>query len=223
MAYQLFDIELDVDEERMQERSGRILADREYGRKGLGARIACALESVHTTALEGDPSEYKRIAMRCIAHPHRECRISELTFSVNLLAETGDMSSKPQIKEMNPKSLDRATRETAISKKAATLKPSLVPIGSELSEEITKDSTQHFWIVKASGIGTARALWTFTAHDQVPLDVDHALEIFVNAGQCGTALKASFLIDAWIQRPGVLSSIPFLGKTEVCVPLNAPL
>jgi hypothetical protein len=215
MTVELFDLALELDEERLQERNGRTLADEDLGRGWLGARVACGLADVERSLPDDNGRQRVVIVLRCIVHPNASCVVArfEMTASLSPSAELCIVGMQPQSALECYRLTEKFTREAGLGTVA-------VPFSAKAAEERAADMQVRSWTVSASGINTARAKWSFAEHPQAPIPPEHALIIELDSRVNRQAIDAEFYITADIRREGRVSAIPWFGRRQVSMALT---
>lgn len=218
MAFDLFELDLRLDEEMLQQRDGRVLADEDRGGDWLGLRVACALLNVQRFALADGRHQRVHIPLRCIVHPKSSCLVArfEIIATLSPPDELRIAGMQPQSAHETYTRTDKATREAGLGTAA-------VPFSAKATEELATEQQVRSWTVSASGTGTARAMWSFVEHPQAPIPPEHALTIELDSPADRQGIQAAFLITAAVRRKGGLAEVPLIGQKNVRIALAAAL
>jgi len=218
MPLELFELDLQLDEESLQQRDGRTLADQDIGGDWLGLRVACALLDVQRFVLADGRRQRVRIPLRCIVHPRPSCLVARVEITATLSPRDGlqIVAMQPQSTHESYTRTDKTTREAGLSAPALLL-------STKMAEEQATERQVRSWTVSASGAGTARAMWTFVEHQQAPIPPEHALSIALDSPADRQGIQADFWIAAEVRRQGGIAKVPLIGNKTVRIALAAAL
>jgi hypothetical protein len=208
----LFEVPLDLDEERTRERGEEaVIGDEEVrlllreNRIGLAKGRTVPIQA----SGEADPNlAYYRVPLVCVAHPHHDCTFHEVRLMVDLGPTAGGL-----VRDMSPREVagDAPVELETTVGAGVQFEIAGIPLGPEVSASHTRRRTVHYPKVVGSGIGFARCLWSFLDLAGEFLHVNRELQLLVSAPP-GQHVVARFRLRAEVKMRGIAGWIPLLAR-----------
>ncbi len=218
MEVEWFDLDLEPDIEAMQERAAGLLpVDGSFPLWGSGNRLALRRVALTRQLLTGGQRAAFDLALRCVAHPHPECRFRYVQVAVDFGHGLDDQSQDAIVEDISPGWVEGKEPVKIVTKKAGELSFEFetLKIGPSASLEQTREYQVYFPVLRSSGKGFEEAVWTFEAIEGAPLHVDRNLRLIVSTPSSTGVLRASFRLEARVERTGVAGWIPLIGRRSV--------
>lgn len=160
------------------------------------------------------------LLMRCVPHPHPECRFRSISVSIDLRRNRdGVEQADVRVEDFSPKSVFGAEPVRLATKRAGDLKFALKQLDMNvgLSAEESREVQIHYPVVRGSQQDQGLVIWTFEPlADTVPLHADQALRVLFSAPSARVdELDVKLRVQANVQVPGVRGLFPLVGYRTV--------
>ena len=205
------DIPLEVDSGELQERAGPAVVLEERVR--LLARenqVGLWRGDTRRDTVDGGTRTVFDMPLRCVAHPHPDCRFRW----VRLLASFGTEGAS--VSDLSPRDV-RGTQPVKIVTRYAgglSFEVEQLKLGPELSAERSTEQQVYFPEITTSGVGFSYASWDFHAVGESPLHVDRDLRLLLSLPASADRVEVKFTLRAAVAVKGLAGLVPLLGRTE---------
>jgi len=207
--------ELEIDDQ--SERADPVTADEEIRVLAKASRLAVRCDSAvrHHDSTPG--TDIIEFPLRCVAHPHPECRFRWTRVTLDLSGTVGasitDLSPREEVSEHPVKVTTRYSGGLKFD-------IAMIPAHPELSAERTAEQHVYFPKITVSGIGFSHAIWDFTAVGEEPLTVDRPLRLLATVPATATQVPARLTLRAAVTARGLPGWIPLIGRQAKTIPLQ---
>jgi hypothetical protein len=155
--------------------------------------------------------------LRCVAHPHPECRFRWVQVTLDLKGTAGasitDLSPRDEISE-------HPVKISTTYKGGVKFDIAMLPVHPELSAEHSTEQDVYFPKISVSGVGFSFAMWDFTAIGDEPLKVDRQLRLLATVPSSAAEIPASITVKASVAARGLPGRIPLVGRQNKTIPLK---
>jgi hypothetical protein len=216
----LCEINLDLNGEALQELSGEDqVAYQDVRVWGRVNHLA-----VHRGPLSHRPLDFGRrvvweIPLRCLVHPHPQCRFRYVRLSVDLRqASDGSPQTDVRVEDLSPRIVEGRDPIRIMTKRAGDLSFALesVGVGATTSAEVSREAQIYFPVVRGSKIVPQLAVWDFEPLPEAPLYMDRDLRLLVSGPSAPSSeLYAEFRVEARLNVEGLRGLVPLIGRRAV--------
>jgi hypothetical protein len=216
------EIGLELDGEALEQLSG--LDEVSYSEVGLWGGRKNHLSVYRDQPARWDIEFGRRSAwdlpLRCVPHPHPECRFRSISVSVDLrVNRNGTEQADVRVEDFSPRSVLGAEPVRLQAKRAGDLKFTFTQLDMNvgLSAEESREVHIHYPVVRGSLQDEGLVIWTFEPlAESVPLHADQSLRVLFSAPSARVGeLAVRLRIHAKVQLPGVLGLFPVVGHRTV--------
>ena len=218
METELFELELEPDVEALQERAAGVLPmDESFPLWGANNRLALRKGALTRRPVAAGKRHAFDLSLRCLAHPHPECRFRYVQIAVDFGHGVDGQSQDAVVEDISPGWVEGKEPVKIVTKKSGELSFEFetLKLGPSVSLEQSRECQVYFPIVRSSGKGFEEALWTFEAIENGLLHVDRDLRLIVSTPSSVAALRATFRLEAHIEKPGIVGWIPLIGNRSI--------
>ncbi len=206
---------LEIDENT--ERAAPLIADEEIRVLARASRIAIRCETAVRHRDGTSDADMIDFPLRCVAHPHPECRFRwvRVTLDLSATAEASitDLSPRDEVSE-------HPVKITTTYSGGLKFDIAMLPVHPELSAERTNEQDVYFPKITASGTGFGYAIWDFTAVGEEPLKVDRPLRLLAAIPASAAQIPVSVTVRAAVAARGLAGRVPLLGRQTKTIPLR---
>ncbi|MBN9519757.1 hypothetical protein J0H58_14745 [bacterium] len=210
----LVEIDLDVNEDFLERATGSPLADEEIRLWGRENRLALWRGDVIRTQYDLGRRVVFDIPLRCIAHPHPECRFRYVRLIADFGTGPDGERQEATIEDLSPRQVLGEDPVKIVTKRAGELSFELeeLKLGPTISAEQEREYVVYFPEIRGAGVGFAAATWDFSTVPVAPLHVDRDLRVLVSFPAGLSEVQGRFRIEAKVERQGLSALIPLVGS-----------
>jgi hypothetical protein len=217
---QLAEIELSVIEEPFLERAaGGPLADEQVRLWGRENRLALWRGDIVRTYYDLGRRMVLDIPLRCIAHPHPECRFRFVRLVADFGTGPAGQPQEAKVEDLSPRMVVGEDPVRIVTKRAGSLLFELeeLKLGPRLTAEQEREYVVYFPEIRGAGVGFAAVTWDFSAVPIAPLHVDRDLRVLVSFPASTSEVLATFRIEAKVEWQGLAALVPLVGSRSARV------
>ncbi len=208
-----FDFAMTLDESALEQRSEgeALIADEQVRVLAHENRLVLRREKTERSNLD-DQTTALYMLLRCLAHPHPECRFQWVRVSL-------DFSANPNVRvsDLFPQRIDGTdpikvtlTRSASLAMEFGTYK-----LGPAVGIERSTEQSIYYPGTIGSGINTSSALWDFQTQGEAPLYVDRDLHLVLAQPTMLVSVLVRVTLRAKVVAKGIAGIIPIVGRREV--------
>lgn len=220
MELWLGDVELTLNAEELEERAETAaIVQRDYRLWGHENRLGLWRGAIRRRTIESGHRDIMDLPLRCVAHPHPECRFRYVHLVVDLTCAEDGAPQSAVVEDLSPRYVEGPEPVKIITKRAGELgfTCETLNLGPNISAEMSQEYQVYFPVIRSSGVGFGTAVWDFEAVLDAPLHVDRDLWLCVSVPTALSALYVQFRFEVRLQCPGLTSWLPLIGRRTVSV------
>lgn len=208
-----FDFTMTVDESALEQRSEgeALIVDEQIRMLAHENRLVLRRDKTERTPVDVETSALYML-LRCIAHPHPECRFQWVRISM-------DFSENPNVsvREIFPQRIDGTEPVKVSMKRSASLslEYGASKLGTGVEVERGTEQSIYYPSIVGSGVNTSSVLWDFQAQGEAPLYVDRDLHLVLTQPTALEAVRTRVTLRAKVIAKGITGLIPIIGRREV--------
>lgn len=206
------DIPLEADEGELHERAGSaVVLDESVRLLARENRIGIWRGETRRDSVDGGVRSVLDVPLRCIAHPHPDCRFRW----VRLLVDFGADGSS--IIDLSPREVRGESPVKIVTRYSGGLSFEVeqLKLGPEFSWERSSEQQVYFPEITSSGLGLSHAIWDFHAVGEAPLHVDRDLRLLLRVPVSENRVVVKFTLRASVAAKGWTGLLPVLGRKKV--------
>lgn len=208
-----FDFTMTVDESALEQRSEgeALIVDEQIRMLAHENRLVLRRDKTERTPVDVETSALYML-LRCIAHPHPECRFQWVRISMDF---SNNLNVK--VREMFPERIDGTEPVKVSVKRSASLalEYGTYKLGPGVGIERSIEQSIYYPGTIGSGIKTSSAVWDFQAQGEAPLYVDRDLHLVLTQPITLENVRTKVTLRARVVAKGISGLIPIVGRREV--------
>jgi hypothetical protein len=212
----LCDIELGLNEEALQERSGEgLVAYQDVRVWGRSNHLAVRRGKVSRSLIDYGRRAVLDVPIQCLAQGHPSCRLRYVRLFIDFRrAQDGTAQQGVQVEDLSPRLVEGPEPVKIVTKRAGELKFEVetVNLGASVSAEESREAMVYFPVVRGAGVGFGFAMWDFEPLPGVPLQVDRQLRMLVSCPLLPDVLSSEFRVEARVEADGLRGLVPLIGS-----------
>ncbi|MDH3600388.1 MAG: hypothetical protein OEU26_12205 [Candidatus Tectomicrobia bacterium] len=207
----LFDLNLELDEGGLDQRGvSELHLDENIQLWARENRITLLMEEQERHFLPDISRFTKPLDLRCVVHPHPECRFIFVRLTIAFNPASGAI-----VQDLVPKRVDsgQPLKITTTYRGGLSFEYNEVKLSDMAGVEHSKEYQHYFPEIVGSGVNTNRVIWDFkTPMNDVELYVDRDLFLLIAYPEDRSTVTAEITLRARVIRKGLIGYIPLIGK-----------